>query len=170
MKNCNDWKPFPVAALPPVIMKFVEEGAASIGCDPAAIALPLLAALASAIGNTRRIRIKKGWLAPPILWMVLLGRSGSQKSPAFRFAMNPVNGVRAEMFSDWKSRSESQNDTDQSSLERWTVDDMTIEALADIHESTPRGLLLSSPELNSWISNFERYSKAASCGGGQGKD
>lgn len=169
MKDCNEWKPFPVTALPPVIKKFVEEGAASIGCDPAAIALPLLAALASAIGNTRRLKIKQGWLALPVLWMVLLGKSGSQKSPAFRFAMEPVSRVKSEMFSDWKKRTESQGDTVESPLERWTVDDMTSEALADVLQANPRGLLLSSAELNSWISNFERYSKAGKSSGDAGR-
>jgi hypothetical protein len=38
MKDCNGWKPFSTRVLPPVIQKFVEDGAAAIGCDPAAIA------------------------------------------------------------------------------------------------------------------------------------
>ena len=131
MKDCNNWKPFPVDVLPPVIRKFVVEGAASIGCDPVTIALPLLAALASTIGNTRRLKIKNGWLAPPILWAVIIGRSGSQKSPGFNFAMKPLKTVQGEVFAEWKQRIEGGADASVYPLERLTVSDVTVEALAD---------------------------------------
>ena len=159
MKDCNEWKPFPVNVLPPVIKKFVSEGAASIGCDPAAIALPLLAALASTIGNTRRLKIKRGWLAPPIIWTVIIGRSGSQKSPAFKFAMKPLETIQVEILSDWEKRLESGADATENPLERLTIGDTTIEALADTLAANHRGLLLKSEELNGWISNFGRYGR-----------
>lgn len=157
MKDCNNWKPFPVDVLPPVIRKFVVEGAASIGCDPVTIALPLLAALASTIGNTRRLKIKNGWLAPPILWAVIIGRSGSQKSPGFNFAMKPLKTVQGEVFAEWKQRIEGGADASVYPLERLTVSDVTVEALADKLAANPRGLLLRSEELNGWISSFGRY-------------
>jgi hypothetical protein len=159
MKNCSEWKPFPVDVLPPVIREFVKEGAASIGCDPVAIALPLLAALASSIGNTRRVRIKNGWLAPPILWTVIIGRSGSQKSPAFKFALKPLDNIQVEIFSEWKQRQESDGDANEHPMERLTAGDITIEALADVLKENPRGLLVRSEELAGWITNFGRYGK-----------
>ena len=48
------YQPFPVDALPEAIRGYVMAAARAIGCDPAFVALPLLAALAAAIGNTRR--------------------------------------------------------------------------------------------------------------------
>jgi hypothetical protein len=157
LKNHSDWTPFPTHVLPPVIRKFVEEGAASIGCDATAIALPLLAALASTIGNTRRLKIKKGWLAPPILWAVIIGRSGSQKSPGFKFAMKPLETIQAEIFSEWKQRMDAGAGAAEYPLERLTVGDTTIEALAVTLAANPRGLLLKSEGLNGWISSFGRY-------------
>jgi hypothetical protein len=157
MRKLNGWKPFPVNVLPPVIKKFISEGAASIGCDPVAIALPLLAALASTIGNTRRLKIKSDWLAPPILWAVIIGRSGSQKSPGFKLALRPLETIQAEILSEWKQRMEAGVNPAVHSLERLTVGDTTIEALADTLAANPRGLLLKSEELNGWISSFGRY-------------
>jgi hypothetical protein len=52
--------PFPVEALPEPFGSFVSAGATAIGCDPSFVALPLLAALAAAIGNTRRLMLKLG--------------------------------------------------------------------------------------------------------------
>jgi len=67
------YRPFPVEALPEPVRGFVDAGARAIGCDPSFVALPLLAALASAVGNTRRLRLKRGWLVPPILWTSVVG-------------------------------------------------------------------------------------------------
>ena len=47
------WRPFPVSALPPPVARYVQAVADSIGCDPAFVALPLLSALAGAVGAHR---------------------------------------------------------------------------------------------------------------------
>ena len=52
------WQPFPVDTLPEPARSYVVCGARAMGCEPAYIALPLLAMLASAIGTTRRMRLK----------------------------------------------------------------------------------------------------------------
>jgi hypothetical protein len=84
------YRPFPVDALPEPIRGFVAAGARAIGCDPSYLALPLLTAIAAAIGNTRRLELKRGWSAPPILWGAIVGESGTAKTPAFRLVMRPV--------------------------------------------------------------------------------
>ena len=62
------WRPFPVEVLPEPVRSFVSAGAKAIGCDPSYIALTALVALASAIGNSRSIQLKRGWIEPAILW------------------------------------------------------------------------------------------------------
>ena len=47
------YTPFPVEALPLRLRELAVHGAASIGCDPAFVAVPGLAALAGAVGGTR---------------------------------------------------------------------------------------------------------------------
>jgi hypothetical protein len=42
-------------------------------------------------------------------------------------------------------------------LERWTVNDATIEKLAEISAENPRGLLLFVDELAAWFGSFGRY-------------
>ena len=84
------FRPFPINALPEPIRSFVCVGASALGCDPSYVALPLLAALASAIGNTRRIRLKRGWDEAPIIWSAIVGESGTLKSPALDLALQPL--------------------------------------------------------------------------------
>ena len=82
------WRPFPVDVLPEPIRGFVKAGATAMRCNEAFIALPLLAALASAIGATRRIQLKPGWCEPSVIWTALVAESGTLKSPAQDFALD----------------------------------------------------------------------------------
>ncbi len=94
------FKPFPVDVLPEPIHGFVLGAAKAMGCDPSFVALPLLAGLAAAIGNTHRLRLSNTWHAPPNLWTVTVGESGSLKSPAFRLAMKPIRKTQAKAWKE----------------------------------------------------------------------
>jgi hypothetical protein len=158
------YRPFPVAVLPEPIRGFVACGARSIGCDPSYLALPLLVALGAAIGNTRRLLLKQGWSAPPIIWAAIVGESGTSKTPAFKLVMRPVRErqFRAlvcyaqEMkryeatlarwekdFATWKrgkGGADPPEKPEPPRAERYIVSDTTIEALAPIlFDNPPRG-------------------------------
>jgi hypothetical protein len=176
------YRPFPVNTLPEPIRGFVDAGARAIGCDASYLALPLLAAIAGAIGNTRRLELKRGWSAPPILWGAIVGESGTAKTPAFRAVMRPVRERQrkalerhAEQIKQyeadlarwekdmaaWKRDKNTASDPPQKpdlpQAERFIVSDTTVEALAPILLANPRGLLLARDELAGWIGSFDRY-------------
>ncbi|MCK4601367.1 MAG: hypothetical protein KAU28_02805, partial [Phycisphaerae bacterium] len=67
------YQSFPVDVLPEPLRLFVTQATEAVGCDSAFVALPLLAALA--VGNTRRIQLKRGWSEPAILWAAIVGDS-----------------------------------------------------------------------------------------------
>src|SRR5204863_9671509 len=49
------WRPFPTDALPEPWAELVRQGAAALGCDKSYLALPALAVIAGAVGNTRTL-------------------------------------------------------------------------------------------------------------------
>lgn len=180
--------PFPVEALPQAFRGFVGECAQTIGCDPSFIALPLLVGFASAIGNSRCIQIKQAWSEPAILWAAIIGESGSTKSPALELALRPlrerqreamrqhaeaVRTYEAQMLtherdvSQWK-RSTSDGLPPETPgppiCERCWTDDATIEAVANLLQDNPRGMLVIRDELAGWL-NFDRYSSNGKSGG-----
>jgi len=176
------FQPFPVNVLPEPLRAFVSGSAQAIGCDSAYIALPLLATLAAAIGNTRRIQLKRGWSEPAIVWAVIIGESGTQKTPAFRLGLQPLRDLQAKAMkahaaaleayeieilrfekrlAEWK-RSKSKSDPPQKPElpegTRMVVSDTTVEALAPILLANPRGVLLARDEIGGWLASFDRYS------------
>jgi hypothetical protein len=81
---------FPVEVLPTPLARFVSEVVASLPCPPDFIGVPMLALLGCAVGTTRVLRVKPGWLEGPRLYMAVVADTGTKKSPALRFAAQPV--------------------------------------------------------------------------------
>jgi len=179
----DHFHPFPVDALPEPIRGFVSDGAKAIGCDASFVALPLLTVLAAAIGNTRRIQLKRGWTAPAIIWTAIVGESGTSKTPAFKLVMQPMRDRQAralkahaeamkqyeadlahydKALSAWnrdrKTEEPSPTKPDPPYAARYIVSDTTVEALAPLLQTNPRGVLLARDELAGWIGSFDRYS------------
>jgi hypothetical protein len=183
------FQPFPTDALPEPMRGFVVAGAKAIGCDTSYLALPMLTALAAVIGNTRRIQLKRGWSAPAIIWTAIVGESGTSKTPAFKLVMQPMRDrqrkaleAHAEAMkhyeadlahydkalSAWKRDKKTEEPPptkpDPPNAARYVVQDATVEALAPLLLSNPRGVLLARDELAGWIGSFDRYA------GGKGGD
>jgi hypothetical protein len=176
------FKPFPTEVLPEPIRSFVLVAARAICCDASYIVLPLLAVLASAIGNTRRLTLKPGWNAPAIIWTAIVGESGTAKTPAFSLVMRPIKNRQAKAlkqyeadlqqyvtdqanydkaFTDWKRDKKTAEPPPDRPKEpqarRCMVGDTTIEALAPILKANWCGVLVARDELAGWIGSFDRY-------------
>ncbi|MCH8270107.1 MAG: DUF3987 domain-containing protein [Planctomycetes bacterium] len=179
----TQYLPFPLEILPEPIRLFIESASDGIGCDPAYVALPVLAVLAAAVGNTRRIELKPGWREPVIVWTVVVGESGTSKSPAFGAALEPVRDLQTRAMAeytdklkeydrerlyyerdlaDWKkgkSNGEPPAEPERPAPDRQVTDDATIEALAGLLQDQPHGILLARDELSGWIGSFDRYAR-----------
>jgi hypothetical protein len=172
--------PFPLEALPEPVRSFVAEGAKAIGCDPSFIALPLLPTLASAIGNARRVQIKRGWTEPAIIWAAIVGDSGTLKSPALELALRAVRKRQhaamtryAREMKEYRlnvlvwekaARARGRNEEgeapvepEEPTLDRCYCDDTTMEALSHLLLHNWRGLLLARDELSGWLGSFNQY-------------
>ncbi len=176
------WRPFPTLALPKAVFTLIEEAARAIGCDEAFVSLPLLAVLGSAIGTTRRVELKPGWRALPIVWPVTVAESGSQKSPAADVSLDHVREredrlyeefaaerqtyeIEAEDYekarSTWRHAKKSDEPPPKRPRDpiqrRVLVEDATSEALVSALADNPRGLLVATDEFSGLLGSMGRY-------------
>jgi len=175
--------PFPVGLLPSPVGDYVAEAAAALGCDPAYVALPMLAAVAGAVGNSCRVALKESWEEPAVVWAAIIGPSGTMKSPAFEKATQTLQRIQTKAFRDFKEKEKSYKalktayDADlaawkrakrdqrgelpeepaEPTAARFVVSDATIEAVCSVLEENPRGVLLARDELSGWLSSFDAY-------------
>lgn len=175
------WTPYPSELLPEPMRDFVSEAAASISCDPCYVALPLLAAAGAAIGTTSRLALKSDWIVPSIIWPVLVGESGTAKSPALAVAIKHAQRHEKKLRDQYQvdlDDYETAKATYEKSLSAWqksknegepparpkypvpqraVVVDPTVEALANVLADNPRGVLLPRDELSGWFGSMNRY-------------
>jgi hypothetical protein len=185
VRTIEPYIPFPTEALPVPLREFVEHGSAALGCDAAYLALPVLAMIASCIGNARVIVLKPGWPEPSVLWSCVVGDSGTLKSPALHKVIKALYRWQKAVLRDyeplreqWEQDIEVWNQRNQQNLkkiaaggpvtllgpkpvkpvlQRWLVNNTTVEKVALLLEENPRGLLLVRDELGGWIGSFQRY-------------
>lgn len=179
-KKVLQYVPVTKVRIPSGISSFVTVTARSIGCDAVYILLPLLSALASAIGNSRCLRLKHDYFAPAALWTMIIGESGSQKTPAFRAVMKPLQTIQEKYFDQHAIElKQYQSDLENYKLnrkqrkagntciitkpeppiqQRVMVTDITIEAMGVRLQENPRGLLVHRDELAGWLGSFGQYS------------
>jgi hypothetical protein len=170
---------FPLSVLPPTMRRLVEESAASIDCPPDFIAVPMLATLGSAVGNSYVLRIKRGYVQGAAIFSAIVADPGEKKSPAFQAATGPawkremkLKREHDEKIKDYlhkKGRWEAEKKKagaegqpvppppEEPLRERAVVEDPTIEALIERLEENPRGLLLSRDELSGWVRGMDQY-------------
>ena len=172
------WQSFPMGVFPEPVREFIQQTGESMQADESFVALAVLVCAAAAVGNTRRLGARFDWQVPPILWGAIVGRSGTTKSPALnavvkfprerqRRAFDQCEDERAEyngrLFT-WKQtpkadRSFDDRPGDRPQPERFLVSDITVEALADRLENSPRGVLTFADELAGWVKGFGQFKR-----------
>ncbi len=177
-----EWQPFPVEQLPEPLTTLVKETARGIGCDVSMVALPLLAAVAGAIGNARSIVARGDHVEAAVLWTAVVAESGTGKTPAFRAATRFADAEQKAAFdahhvaladfdaavmehdaaySDWKREKGRGGPAPDRPVKpvarRLTVADTTVEALVPILADNPRGVLVAVDELAGLVASFDAY-------------
>ena len=181
------WVRFPISSLPDPFAEYVTDAAHARQCDPASVALPLLAVLAGAVGTARTLRVGSDWYAPSVLWTAVAAPSGAVKTPAFRAAMEPAEEIdrrdreawrhehaafenELELFevelSDWRRKKKGERGDPpkrpaEAPLPRIVVEDATLQALGRVLVENPRGVLLARDELSGWVRSFDQFTGAA---------
>lgn len=178
--------PFPVEVLPTSLKRFVVEAAASIGCPPEFVGVPMLTTLGAAIGNSRVLKIKKGYTQGAVLYTAIVAEPGAKKSPALAVATAPAWAKQDDLKQEYtramtdyrrkkmaweaeKRKAVQGGDPipeppEKPSLRRTVINDTTVEALFPLLDANPRGLLSSNDEFSGFMKSMDQYK------GGKGSD
>lgn len=171
-------QPFPAHLLPEPAQHLVVDGSAAIGCDPAMIGPVTLGSMAAAIGNARTIELQTGWREPCVLWVGVVAPSGSAKSPALAKAIRPLERRDGSNFRAFRSamaeyearkgakpHPNNRDDFPPDDVpsvpicERLVTSDATLEALAVLLQSSPRGVVYVADELAAMLGGLSRYAR-----------
>ena len=133
-----------------------------------------LTVFAAAMGNTWSVRFMTGWVSRPIIYMVLVGSPSCGKTPPLQQAVAPLLKLdgeydmiyckEMETYRRWERMSAKQREKHSLPEEMkmpqrkcHVVVDSTVEALIGALRDNPRGVLIYKDEIDSLLSNFNRY-------------
>src|SRR5215218_6102768 len=179
--------PFPVGAMPEGCRTLIKEAALAIGCPPEFVGLPMLSVLGSAIGNSRVLKLKRGWEEGAAIFAAVIAEPGEKKTPALKVALDPAKKAQAglkksyedeedehrRLLREYEVEKKEARDAREPApppplpptMERTLVEDTTVERLAGIQAENPRGVVVIRDELSGWARGMDQYKQ-----GGRGAD
>lgn len=161
--NLESPDPFPIAALPQMVRRYVEEAAEAGSMPIEYVAVPLLSAAGAAMGREWYLDIKEeSWREFPVVWTAVVGRSGAGKTPALRHGTEALRylqheaNVRYEQALRAQALSGSGKKEPPPEREHFLTTNATAEALAPML-SASAGLLLIHDEVVGLVRSFDAY-------------
>lgn len=165
--------PFPVDAFPVAIQRIIR-GANEGSLFPTDFTgSGMIAAAGIAMGATYQVEVKGGWIERPIVYMALIGRPGTMKSPPMRFAVKPLLDADTERYRLYERQKEayeadlrlykaSKKDTGHEEpivpiCERIMLSDATMESQIYLHSLRQRGIGRYVSELGGLFETFNQY-------------
>lgn len=165
---------FPLEIFPKAIRDIIEALEEYENYNVDFTAASFLTVFAAAMGNTWSVRFMTGWISRPIIYMVLVGSPSCGKTPPLQQAVAPLLKLdgeydmiyckEMETYRQWERMSAKQRE--KHSLPEamkmpqrkcHVVVDSTVEALIGALRDNPRGVLIYKDEIDSLLSNFNRY-------------
>ena len=169
---------FPVDSLPEPFARLCSELSKQSGFDIGGYAFAILVAASSLVDHRRKM--KAGPLrVPTFLWGGLVANSGGGKSPTLNAVTKSVQGINDRMvkasnreLAEWIKASTAATTKEEKAAvgpkplwRQLVASDTTVEALGQLLQDNPEGLLLAHDELTEFIGRMDAYS-----GNGAGKD
>ena len=165
---------FPLEIFPKAIRDIIEALEEYENYNVDFTSASFLTVFAAAMGNTWSVRFMTGWVSRPIIYMVLVGSPSCGKTPPLQQAVTPLLKLdgeydmiyckEMETYRRWERMSAKQREKHSLPEEMkmpqrkcHVVVDSTVEALIGALRDNPRGVLIYKDEIDSLLSNFNRY-------------
>ena len=178
---------FPIEELPNLFKRYSLEASEAIGCPICYISCALLAFAAGLIGTSRKVRLRPEWEQFCNLWIMLVGRPASKKSPALNAISKFIDDIEKQNYKDyerekllyelekvryendynnWKIKAVSTppEKPKQTILKTITTNNTTVEALCELLSNNSAGITIVNDELSAWLRSMNQYK------GGGGSD
>jgi hypothetical protein len=168
---------FPIDVFPLKIQNIINATVECLDFPVDFIGSSVLSAISIATANTYKVQVKKNWIDSPLIYMALVGRSGTNKTHPLSFALNPIFDrdkktyheyeVRKQEFdrinnlSTKEKKDQCINEQPKPVWEKNIISDFTPEALAQVHKFNKRGIAVYIDELAGWFKNFNRYNSGS---------
>jgi hypothetical protein len=162
---------FPLDVYPLSIRNYITECNRTLGHSVDYMGSGLLWMLSVIIGNSQKVKVKNGWTECVVIWIAVVGRAGVGKTPAINSIISPLVDVNSREIREYRKLKEKyeayeklNKDEKANAVEvrkpnrgQFIVNDVTIEALVELHDENPNAVGVFKDELAGWIKDMNKY-------------
>jgi hypothetical protein len=162
---------FPIEVFPLDLQKYIVSCNETLSSSIDYLGCSLLWMTSIMVGNSINIEVKKGWKETANLWIALIGKAGIGKTPSINNITFPLTNKNSREIKEYIKKYEKfeafleldkkdQDLTEQIKKPKKTqfiVNDITLEALVDLHGENKNGIGVLKDELAGWFKDMNKY-------------
>lgn len=157
---------FPIEIFPKAIQNYILEANDTLDSNIDYMGCSMLWGVSVLSGNSFAVEVKKGWLEYANIWVACIGAAGVGKTPSISMATRPFERINSELISSFprlhKEWEEAKGDKEnEPKPQQFIVNDITIEALVNLHSVNQNAVGMYREELDGWVKNMSRYSNGS---------
>ena len=129
------------------------------------LAVSALYTFASICGNSFKLKVKNGWIAPSIFWFVAVGETGTMKTHPLKYITKPITKLdmqsKKQYDQEMKDWIANEKKGQKPNFKQIQVNDYTLEALHDVCLFNKRGVGLFRDEIVGFLKDMNKYRKGS---------
>jgi hypothetical protein len=162
---------FPIDIFPTTIQNYILECNKTLNSSIDYMGCSFMWMSSVIIGNSLQVQVKNGWVETTTLWMAIVGKAGLGKTPSISNIIFPLmkannNEVKKYIKQNDKYLYYLSLDKEERKLteeikkplkNQFIVNDITLEALVDLHEESDNAVGVFKDELAGWFKDMNKY-------------
>jgi len=163
----NGDKPsFPLDIFPENIRYVISRLSETSNFEIQIVSCAMLFTVSTIIGNSKQVKVKSTWIDTPNLWIAIVGRRGTMKTPTVNYCIKPLTIDEKQYQFEFSNALSSylaipkkdRNENDRPARQQRYSNDPTVEGLIKAMNDNINGMGIYKDELNGFFEEMNRYS------------
>lgn len=162
---------FPLEIFPPHLKMYIQHSNEKLMLNVDFMAGAMLWMTSVIIGNSIKIKAKKGWIESAVVFISLVGKAGLGKTPSVNNIIAPIKKINKKRIEDYflkyqkyeqymemnKKEQVNMIPVEKPRRKQLIASDTTIEALINLHNESKNAIGINKDELDGWFKDMNKY-------------
>jgi hypothetical protein len=168
--NTNDLT-FPIDIFPQDIQDYMIECNKTLDSSIDYMGCSMLWMLSVIVGNSIQIEVKRGWYEVCNVWIAIVGKAGIGKTPSISNIIYPLQKINSKRIKEYikqydkfeaynslsAEEQKQKEETKKPVKNQFIANDITLEALVDLHQESKNAVGVFKDELAGWFKDMNKY-------------
>lgn len=166
---------FPLEIYPKAVQNYIIECSQTLDSSIDYMGCSLLWLISLSIGNSMVIEVKRGWVENGVVWVAIVGKAGIGKTPSISNIIFPLEKINNREISNYikeyekyeyynslsKKEQEEFPEVQKPKKSQFMANDITVEALVDLHQQSDNAVGVFKDELAGWFKDMNKYKQGS---------